>query len=214
MTSYEPMNPLPAGTAAGNVEQGFYGIYRSLVLADVHGAVIGPLAATLPAFVGAKDAVVVAGHSLGAPLATYLTLDLAGGGLKGRVSGCYFASPHPGDQAFATLFDHVVGQNYVIYNYLLDIAPRVPPTELAYRPLSAVRMILPDTAQADIRFDVGCHHRIVCYLAMLDYAATVTAITPVPAGEEGSAQCIRGPQTGKPTPAKSLVIRIVEVAGR
>ena len=154
----------------------------------------------------------MSGHSLGAPLATYLTLDLARGPLQGRVSGCYFACPHPGDQAFATLFDQVAGTaNYVVYNYILDIVPRVPPTEFGYSALSQVRVIQPDTAQAEITFDVGCNHHVVCYLAMLDYTATMAAIDPVPAGEAGSAACIRGPQTDQPTLAKSLISRILEV---
>jgi triacylglycerol lipase len=210
---YTPANPLPPATPAGSVEQGFWGIYQSLQLTDIHGVAIGALAEKLPALAVAGDSIVAAGHSLGAPLATYLTLDLARGPLAGRVSGCYFASPHPGDQAFATLFDQVVGKNYIVYNYLLDIVPRVPPTEFGYCSLSERQVIQPNTAQADISFGVACNHHVVCYLAMLDYAATMAAITPVPAGEEGSAACIRGPATDKPTLAKSLVNRIVEVAG-
>ncbi|MDR3533035.1 MAG: lipase family protein [Rhodopila sp.] len=209
---YAPAHPLPPGAQGLSVEQGFWGIYHSLVLIDVHGTLIGPLAQTLPTILGANDTVVVAGHSLGAPLATYLTLDLARGPLGQRVSGCYFASPHPGNQAFATLFDQVVGNNYVVYNYLLDVVPRVPPIEFGYCSLSGRRVIQPDTAQADISFGIGCNHHIICYLAMLDYAATKPYITSPPAGEEGSATCIRGPQTGQPTLAKSLVNRIVEVA--
>src|SRR3954447_22018527 len=58
-------------------------------------------------------------------------------------------------------------------------------------------------AQADIKLGIGCSHHIVCYLAMLDYAATMQALNPVPAGEEGSVTCIRGPRTpGKPSVAQ------------
>ena len=209
---YVPKIPLPPGTPDAQVELGFWGIYRTLALTDTGGAPLGAVADALPAILGPADAVVVSGHSLGAPLATYLTLDLARGHLGQRVSGCYFASPHPGDQAFATLFDRIV-TNYTVYNYLLDLVPRVPPTEIGYRSLPKRQVIEPATAQADIRFDIGCNHHVVCYLAMLDFAATMHAITPVPAGEEGSARCIRGPQSGRPSLAKSLVNRIVEVAG-
>jgi hypothetical protein len=181
------------------------------VLTDIHGSVVGPLAASLPPYLYHNDDVVVSGHSLGAPLATYLTLDLARGPLGGNVSGCYFASPHPGNAAFATVFDKIVGQNYVVYNYVLDLVPRVPP--LGYSALPRVRVIMPGTAQADITFDIGCNHHVVCYLAMLDYDATMKAITPVPAGEESSASCIRGPRTAKPTAAQLVVDRILEVGG-
>jgi triacylglycerol lipase len=211
MMPYVPTEALPPGSGA-SVEQGFWGIYHSLVLADVAGTVKGSIAQNFPAMIYPNDRVIIAGHSLGAPLATYLTLDLARGALGQRVSGCYFASPHPGNQAFATLFDQNV-HDYVVYNYLLDIVPRVPPTEAGYSSLSNVRRILPATAQADISFGIGCNHHIICYLAMLDYGATMQAVTPVPAGEADSAKCIRGPQTGQPTLAKSLVEKIVEVAG-
>jgi triacylglycerol lipase len=210
---YAPAAPLPPGTSEARVEQGFWGIYRSLVLADIHGAVIGSLAEKVPTILAVDDTVVVAGHSLGAPLATYLTLDLVRGPLGQRVSGCYFASPHPGDQSFATLFDRYVGNDYVVYNYLLDVVPRVPPIEFGYSALSKLRVIQPDTAQAEISFGVGCNHHVVCYLAMLDYKTTMAAITPVPKGEEGSAACVRGPRTGKPTLATAMVRRVVEVAG-
>ena len=96
---YVPKIPLPPGTPDAQVELGFWGIYRTLALTDTGGAPLGAVADALPAILGPADAVVVSGHSLGAPLATYLTLDLARGHLGQRVSGCYFASPHPGDQA-------------------------------------------------------------------------------------------------------------------
>lgn len=212
LVPYAPSISLPVGTKGGNVEQGFFGIYRSLSLTDSTGTVIGPLAGSLPSILEPGDNVVVSGHSLGAPLATYLTLDLVRGTLGQRASGCYFASPHPGDQEFAQLFDQSI-RDYIVYNYLLDIVPRVPPTEVGYCALPKLKVLQPDTVQAEVTFGIGCNHHIICYLAMLDYQSTMQAVTPVPAGEADSAKCIRGPQTGRPTIAKSLVNRIVEVAG-
>jgi hypothetical protein len=212
---YRPAKPLPLDKSDAYVEQGFWGIYQSLQLADIHGAIVGTLADELPAILGSNDDLIIAGHSLGAPLATYLTVDLARADPTRGVSGCYFASPHPGNQAFASLFDSIVGSNYVVYNYLLDIVPRVPPTELGYCSLSGRRVITPDDAQADVRVDVGCNHHIVCYLAMLDYEATKKALDPMPPGEADSASCIRGKLTpDEPSLARSLVTRIVEVAGK
>jgi triacylglycerol lipase len=209
---YAPLVPLPSGIEGASVEQGFWGIYQSLVLTDPTGTILGQLAEHLPSILTPSDTVVIAGHSLGAPLATYLTLDLVRGSLGQRVSACYFASPHPGNQAFATLFDRNV-HNYVVYNYLIDLVPQVPPIEIGYCPLPQLRVIEPSTAQAEITVSIGCNHHVVCYLAMLDYEATILAVTPPPVGEEGSAKCIRGPNTGQPTLAKSLVSRIVQVAG-
>jgi hypothetical protein len=208
---YNPHIPLPSGDPTPLVEQGFWGIYGTLQLADPAGALLGSLPAALPALLEPTDQVVVAGHSLGAALATYLTLDLARGPIGERVSGGFFASPHPGNAAFATLFDLNV-RNYQVFNYLLDIVPRVPPSQAGYAPLRKLKIIQPATAQADIRFGVGCNHHIVCYLAMLDFAQTMTAITPVPAGEGDSAMCIKGANNGQETVAKSIVGRILEVA--
>jgi triacylglycerol lipase len=209
---YNPNIPLPGGGPSPLVEQGFWGIYGTLQLADPAGALLGSLASALPALLKPADQVVIAGHSLGAPLATYLILDLVRGPFGGQVSGCLFASPHPGNAAFAALFDQTV-KDYHVYNYILDIVPRVPPRQAGYVSLPNLTVIQPATAQADIRFDVGCNHHIVCYLAMLDYGQTMVAINPVPAGEEGSVTCIKGPNNGQETVAKSMIGRILEVAG-
>ena len=77
---YVPKIPLPPGTPDAQVELGFWGIYRTLALTDTGGAPLGAVADALPAILGPADAVVVSGHSLGAPLATYLTLDLVSPG--------------------------------------------------------------------------------------------------------------------------------------
>lgn len=111
-----------------------------------------------------------------------------------------------------TLFDQTVN-DYQVYNYILDIVPRVPPRQAGYVSLPKLTVIQPATAQADIRFDIGCNHHIVCYLAMLDYAQTKAATDPVPAGEEGSLRCIKGPNSGQETVATSMIGRILEVAG-
>jgi len=167
MMPYAPAHPVPAGAAGVSVEQGFWGIYHSLLLTDAAGTVKGPVARQLPAMVDPTDRVVVAGHSLGAALATYLTLDLARGTLGPRTSGCFFASPHPGNQAFASLFARSAS-DYVVYYYVLDVVPRMPLTDMGYCALPNVRAIQPQTAQAEIAVGLGCNHHIICYLAMLD----------------------------------------------
>ena len=66
-------------------------------------------------------------------------------------------------------------------------------------------VIQPSTAEAAIRFDIGCNHHGICYCAMLDYEETDKATIPVPAGEEGSKKCILGAETGERTIAKEIV---------
>lgn len=198
---YVPANALPSGSPSTTVETGFWGVYGSLRLVDTNGAPLGVLAAAVASLAGAAGQVTVVGHSLGAALATYLTLDLARGGLDARVSACLFASPRPGDQAFATLFDQSV-MDYRLFNYILDIVPRVPPG-LGYAPLPRRTVIQPATAEAAIRFNIGCNHHVICYCAMLDYEKV--AKMPVPSVEESSKACILGPETGTPSIAKEIL---------
>jgi triacylglycerol lipase len=153
--------------------------------------------------------VTIVGHSLGAALATYLTLDLTRAGLRARVSACLFASPRTGNQPFVTLFDQTIA-DYRLFNYILDIVPRVPPG-LGYMPLPRRTVIQPAGAEAVIRVGIGCSHHVICYCAMLDYEGMSRATTPVPPGEEDSAACILGPETGSPSIAKELVGAIAGV---
>ena len=167
------------------------------------GAPLGVLASAIADAAGPTAIVTVVGHSLGSALATYLTLDLARGGLRDRVSACLFASPHAGNQAFVDLFDRTIA-DYRLFNYILDIVPRVP-LGLGYTPLSRRTVLQPATAEASIRIDVSCNHHVICYCAMLDYEGTMQATDPVPAGEASSAACILGPETGSPSLAKKLI---------
>jgi hypothetical protein len=59
---------------------------------------------------------------------------------------------------------------YQLYNYELDIVPRVP-RGFSYTDLPRVSWIGIASAQAHIRFDFLCHHHIESYRAMLDYGA-------------------------------------------
>lgn len=206
---YAPATALPAGSPTITVEAGFWGVYASMRLVDPNGAALGVLAPAVVALAGAAGPVTIVGHSLGSALATYLTLDLARVGLGARVSACLFASPHTGNQAFVTLFDQTIA-DYRLFNYILDIVPRVPPG-LGYVPLPRRTVIQPAGAEAVIRVNIGCNHHVICYCAMLDYEETKKATTPVPPGEEDSAACILGPETGRPSIAKELLSALAGV---
>jgi hypothetical protein len=151
----------------------------------------------------------VTGHSLGGPLATYLTLDLARGALGNRASGCFFASPHPGNQTFATYFDQTV-QTYRVFNYILDIVPRVP-SGPDYTHLPKRTILRPSTAEASINLGVGCNHHVICYSAMLDYEQAKPFVDNPPLVEKDSAACVLGPEVGRPTLAKLLLTGIGDV---
>jgi triacylglycerol lipase len=171
---------------AGRVETGFWSIYASLTYRPVAGEAL-PAAIGLAAAVGAGK-VVVLGHSLGSALAAYLTFDLAAA-LGPRAQGCYFASPRPGDANFARAFGARVTSS-VVYNYELDVVPRVP-RGFGYTDLASVHWIGIQAAKAHIKFDLGCHHHLISYLAMLDYLLLDWA--HLPACDQGNVACIKGP---------------------
>lgn len=168
---------------AGKVEAGFWGVYATMTYRPVSGAVL-PAAQGIAAAVG-QGSLTVLGHSLGSALATYLTFDLAGP----RVSGCFFASPRPGDDVFAKAFDARV-QAYQVWNYSRDVVPMLPPGS-EYCALPRVTVISAETAQAKIRFDLACWHHITSYCSMLYYGLLDWAAMPL--CDQTNASCIKGP---------------------
>lgn len=158
-----------AHPVAGRVEAGFFGIYRSMRYARTPLAFQPePVVEGITAAIGAGNVLVI-GHSLGSALASYLAFDLASHSGSNRVSACLLASPRPGDAAFAKAFDARVG-TYKLYNYELDIVPRVP-VGPDYTDLPRVSWIGIDGAQARIRLgNLACHHHALCYASMLDFS--------------------------------------------
>jgi len=183
------------------VEQGFWGIYQTMSLADPATGVTTyqNAAEGVAALVGAGT-LVVAGHSLGSALATYFTDDLAER-IGGRVSACLFASPRTGDAAWAALFDRQV-QSYQLFNYILDLVPHVPSVD--YATLSRATVIQPATSQAKICLDLLCNHHVLCYCAMIDYAATAKAAPLSSATGVLGQPCVLGPADATPDAAIAL----------
>jgi len=203
-------NPVPHPRYPNaRVEQGFWGIYQTMSLADpATGVTTHQNAAEgVEELVGASP-VAVTGHSLGSALATYFTDDLAAR-IGAQASACLFASPRTGDPTWTGLFDSHVG-SYQLYNYIIDLVPHVP--SLGYATLPRATVLQPDSAQADIRLDLLCNHHVVCYCAMIDYAKTQAAMTPCPAADTSEWECVIGPYSPLPNSAKALAF-IVNEAG-
>jgi triacylglycerol lipase len=161
--------PWPAQPGA-TVEQGFSDIYKSMTLVGMDGAQIGTQAADGIAHVVAGGTVTVCGHSLGAAIATYLSFDVAGL-LGNRASACLFASPRTGDPVWTNGYKARV-QTYRLINYVLDIVPYVPfePPGMPYQTLPGAQILEPNTAQAEVRFDISANHNLFSYCAMIDSA--------------------------------------------
>jgi triacylglycerol lipase len=140
------------------VESGFDDVYQSMLL---NGK---PVVTTLKTLIGVGS-VTVLGHSLGGALAIYLTADLARADV--RVRARFYAPPHPGDAVFAENFDRNV-DDYMCYAYELDAVPHLP-FGLGYTHLPKFTLITPRTSEARVKFDLGCHHYLWCYVGMLKY---------------------------------------------
>jgi pimeloyl-ACP methyl ester carboxylesterase len=117
-------NPIHAG--GGLTEDGFTAIYRSLRAgADPNSpSAISAIANRVSA--GGISNITVAGHSLGAALATLLALDVglnSGVGSKGTTAYT-FASPRVGELFFQHTYDSVVPDTYRICNRP-DVVPPV-----------------------------------------------------------------------------------------
>lgn len=174
--------------SGGLVESGFWDIYASMEYRPAAGQPLGA-AQGLAAAVESGELIVL-GHSLGSALATYLTFDLAAPALLGdRVQSVLFASPRPGNADFAKTFDQRV-KAYQLYNYELDVVPRVP-RGVDYTDLPRVKWIGIQAAMAKISFDLACHHHLVCYLSMLNYS--LLDWRKLPTIDQSCATCIKGP---------------------
>jgi triacylglycerol lipase len=190
------------------VEQGFWNVYQTMSLADpTTGLTTHQNAAEGIASLIGTGTVIVAGHSLGSALGTYLADDLAER-VGASVSACLFASPRTGDPAWAALFDAAVAGGYRLFNYILDIVTHVP--SLGYATLSKATVLQPASAQAGICVDILCNHHVLCYCAMLDYADTA-AETPLNSAQGVYGEtCILGQANTVPDLAKALAAVINE----
>ena len=166
---------------SGLVEHGFWGLYTTATCNNLPAAVgvlelLGPPAAR-------PRTVTCIGHSLGAPLATYLARDLAAAcehmpHNQTLVQAALFASPKPGDAHFALDFDKLIGHdNYRVWNYLRDVVPRLPPSlpfGLGFQNLANVVVIRPSDSTTKIADNIVSNHRAESYAALLGAPAPST----------------------------------------
>lgn len=172
------------GAVSCYVDQGFYQIYAGLKFHPLPTSIpLSPIANdpfAVPAIAGIKEVcgalpVRVLGHSLGAAIATYLTLEL---NLAAQpASACLFASPRTGNAGFINFFEQNV-PSYDLFNYEHDVVPRVPRFDIlhfsAYKALVQEKVIPAGSSSAAIQDDPACNHHLICYTALLD-TATYTA---------------------------------------
>lgn len=148
----------PAAPGAGRVEDGFYQVYRTLRCSQPDSDVVSYLR-TLPA----GTSVTIAGHSLGAAVATLLAADVAAQLPTLELALYTYASPKPGDQTFSAYCDLHVPNHFRIVN-LPDIVPRLPPGYVA----TGIEFPLDSTSFPQIAYSVACYHTLTTYLWLLD----------------------------------------------
>jgi len=170
---------------AGKVENGFFSIYASMEYLPSGSSAPQPVIGGIAAAVGTNRATVL-GHSLGSTLATYLAIAPQ---FAGILRAAMFASPHPGDDAFAKFFDTKVA-DYQVFNYSRDLVPHVPEF-FDYSALDQALVFGPADVQAIIQDTPKGNHHAVCYAAMLDYQAADWK--NMPAADQACAACILGP---------------------
>jgi hypothetical protein len=173
--------PCPFLAGAGNTEDGFTDMYRSMVIAPPPGSPsVASSLSTLPWKKQPPTSLTICGHSLGGALATLLALDVAANttdpALKNPAVYTY-ASPRTGDPSFADMYNHVVPQTFRIANRI-DLVPKLPLPPLYEHvntlfDLNPIKLIPP---QALVKFDIPCEHFLTSYLHLLSLLAGGTPL--------------------------------------
>jgi hypothetical protein len=147
---------------AGLVEDGFFGIYKTL-----SGILPNKQPQDLHAFIREKIAtgkLITVGHSLGSSIATMLALDAKVNDSVSDMTLYTLASPRTGDWTFAKFFDKQVTASFRIFNEP-DLVPKLPPL---YSHIEAGVEI--DSKQfSNIKHSIPCYHELVTYLWVLNH---------------------------------------------
>jgi triacylglycerol lipase len=181
----------------GLVDDGFFSIYATMQFYPIAEPTLAmPVVDGIKSVVG-NNHVRVLGHSLGAALATYLTLDLNLAACE--ASACLFASPRTGNTDFVDFFESKVS-NYDLFNYERVLVPKVPNVDVLhlsrYRDLHHAKTIPAASSAAIIRNNPPCNHHLICYSALLNPAAyqVEMADSHVVQDDRNCAMCVKSPR--------------------
>ncbi|SDP50488.1 Lipase (class 3) [Mucilaginibacter sp. OK268] len=171
--------PCPFAPNSGNVVAGFLDLYNSLkILAPGVSSFDNAIALSETVVPGLKSVfnldnytqVTVAGHSLGASLATLYGLHMAATNSKRSVVIYTYASPCTGNQDFVNYYNTVISESYRIYN-----EPDVVPKILLWLGYSAVPVgfELNSLLDPNVKQSIGCYHYLTTYLYLLGAPASI-----------------------------------------
>src|SRR5579871_2198549 len=155
---------LIAGTH-GFTEDGFTAVYRSLRIGRPNGSMSAKDSIQSYLHTGDASTVTVCGHSLGAALATFLTVDVALNTSCRTPVGYTYASPRTGDPTFAACYNAAVPASYRIANRQ-DLVPQLPPIlPLPYEHVNTLYELVPGWNQ--VQPTIPCMHHLTTYLFLM-----------------------------------------------
>jgi hypothetical protein len=167
--------PFPFVPGAGNAEDGFTAMYRSLAVSPSSGAISVIRSISGLPWKRSVASVTICGHSLGGALATLLAIDLAANAAAPfNVPTVYtYASPKTGDPLFASTYNHLVPNTLRIANRL-DLVPKLPLPPLydhvlGLYDLNPVKLGIPPAVV--VKCDIPCEHFLTSYLYLLSQLA-------------------------------------------
>jgi predicted chitinase len=166
------------------------GLSRQVAALVAEHAPTAALAASAP---GGFAMISVAGHSLGAALATLYVMENATTDKLHNPLICTFASPRVGDAAFVAAFNGLGLTSWRIANGP-DLVPYLPPQFLGFTHIDA---LVPVSSAGKAAASVSCWHSLATYLSLLDPTLPLDPacrITAAAATEMRSA-----PFVGRPT---------------
>jgi len=165
------MVPSPISGIHGFTEDGFTAVYRSLRVARDPDALCARDAIKNYLHDGTATCVTVCGHSLGAALATLLTVDVAINTPCNSPISYTYASPRVGDHFFAGSYSAVVPATYRIANRQ-DLVPKLPSTlPLPYEHVNTEYELIPPAGKFDQ--SVLCMHIIASYIWLIKSQAGI-----------------------------------------
>jgi hypothetical protein len=158
--------------SAGNTEDGFTDMYRSLRTGlDSASPTVTQALTTLP-FKRPVTSVTICGHSLGGALASLLALDVAVNTPTFYPSSYTYASPRTGDPQFVRTYNHAVPDTTRIANRL-DAVPNLPfpplydhvTGEFSLNPIKTT--LFPPKIEPLLKTELACLHILTSYLHLL-----------------------------------------------
>ncbi len=155
--------PCPILAGAGNSEDGFTCIYKSLRVAvdPRSNSVVVDLNSRV--FDQPVGSMTICGHSLGGAIATLLAFDVAVHTKFTNPTVYTYASPRTGDTTFATMYNHLVPNTYRVANRM-DIVPKLPAPPM-FEHVLGIQDLNPGLSK--VRTDILCEHHLTTYSYLL-----------------------------------------------